>query len=117
MSRTCNSSGEYSIVHLHLSLILMMNEMSMIFENRVEIFRNSDRTCFFKNNKNPSELYYKDLHTWEIFSEIRPELQRSISFQDTTSIRRGDESMNSFLLCDLSNILTAPAMNLTPMPG
>ena len=31
----------------------------MIFENRVEIFRNSDRTCFFKNIKKPSELGYR----------------------------------------------------------
>jgi len=58
MSRTYNSSGEYSIVHQHLDSVLMINKLSINFENRVEIFRNSDRTCFFKNNRNQSELLY-----------------------------------------------------------
>ena len=35
--------------------ILMINELSMIFENRVKIFRNSYNTCILKNNKNPPE--------------------------------------------------------------
>ena len=60
MSRICNSSGEYPIAHRHLWLDphWWMN-CRWFFENRVEIFRNSNRTCFFKNNKNPPRLNHK----------------------------------------------------------
>mmetsp|Transcript_76732 Transcript_76732/g.153982 ORF Transcript_76732/g.153982 Transcript_76732/m.153982 type:complete len:86 (-) Transcript_76732:244-501(-) len=31
----------------------------MIFENRVEIFRNSDRTCFLRGSGKPSKLEFR----------------------------------------------------------
>mmetsp|Transcript_5593 Transcript_5593/g.10573 ORF Transcript_5593/g.10573 Transcript_5593/m.10573 type:complete len:104 (+) Transcript_5593:872-1183(+) len=60
---------------------------------------------------------YTDLHTWEIFSELWPVLQRRICFQVNSDVRRDDESMHPFRLYMVGNVRTAHAMDLPAMPG
>mmetsp|Transcript_5590 Transcript_5590/g.10568 ORF Transcript_5590/g.10568 Transcript_5590/m.10568 type:complete len:93 (+) Transcript_5590:31-309(+) len=62
-------------------------------------------------------ILYTDLHTWEIFSELWPVLQRRICFQVNSDVRRDDESMHPFRLYMVGNVRTAHAMDLPAMPG
>ena len=72
---------------------------------------------FLRSNKATPWYLYTDLHTWEIFSELWPVLQRRICFQVNSDVRRDDKSMHPFRLYMVRNVRTAHALNLPAKPG
>ena len=105
------------------SLLELLRRRSSCRHGKESAFRIVNSTVtkevdtFLRWNKAITWYLYTDLHTWEIFSELWPVLQRRICFQVNSDVRRDDESMHPFRLYMVGNVRTAHAMDLPAMPG